>query len=302
MVIEAKASSNINYRNGRWYYNEKIPMCHDGPYRQADSSKWALKREIEDKIGMDFCKRCKMLHAVWFPLVNRRQIQNLKFHTDASSDITLGEEELENPTPFIESIYNHNVASIKTDINDVEKEKLFDEVLCPYCEIVEGYGTGRKRKERIFFKLLEAQKDLLNYLAYQKTAAIQGIAGTGKTLLALEKAKRLASKGGKILFLCYNRKLCDYLKKNFNYRKDQVDFFTIAGFASHCVGYLLNVDYTDFRHYIEDNPEEIEQYTDIIIDEGQDFGTADIEESGILQLFYNLITSEKVNGSFYIFG
>jgi hypothetical protein len=159
MVIEAKASSNINYRNGRWYYNEKIPMCHDGPYRQADSSKWALKREIEDKIGMDFCKRCKMLHAVWFPLVNRRQIQNLKFHTDASSDITLGEEELENPTPFIESIYNHNVASIKTDINDVEKEKLFDEVLCPYCEIVEGYGTGRKRKERIFFKLLEAQKD-----------------------------------------------------------------------------------------------------------------------------------------------
>lgn len=306
MVIEAKANSKISYRDGRWYYNDMIPMSHDGPYRQADSSKWELKRQIEDKLGYDICQRCKFLHAVWFPLASRKQIQRLKFPADASSDITLGEEELKDPEPFIDSIYSHEVSSVTTDISDDEKEKLFDEVLCPYCEIVEGYGTGRRRKDRVFHRMLEEQKDLLDYLAFQKTAAIQGIGGTGKTLLALEKAKRLASQGRNILFLCYNKKLRDNLEENFNFRKSQVKFFTLDSFAYEITGGVFPTDYEIMGSCLKeelnyDGPDRFDSYTDIIIDEGQDFGKAEIENAGILQTLHDIITAPEINGSFYIF-
>jgi hypothetical protein len=303
MVIEAKANSKITYRDGRWYYNDDIPMSHDGPYRQADTSKWELKHEIEDKLGPDFCDKCKLLHAVWFPLVSRAKINKLKFPADASSEITLGADELDDPEPFISSIFEHDVNSIKTNLSDQEKENLFNYVLCPYCEIVEGYGTGKKRKDRVFHRMLQEQKDLLDYLAFQKTAAIQGIGGTGKTLIALERAKRLAAQGRKVLFLCYNKKLCEHLKGNFHFHKEQVDFYTIDGFTYFLTQKAFPISYDLLREKLETYLDAgyFEEYTDIIIDEGQDFGKEEIEKNNILQLLHDIITDKEIDGSFYIF-
>ena len=41
---------------------------------------------------------------------------------------------------------------------------------------------------------------------------IAGATGTGKTVMAVEKAKRHADNGEKVLFLCYNSFLKDYLQ------------------------------------------------------------------------------------------
>jgi superfamily I DNA and RNA helicase len=53
---------------------------------------------------------------------------------------------------------------------------------------------------------------LLRALGSRKRAIICGGAGTGKTLLALERARELAAQGLKTLLVCYNRPLADYLK------------------------------------------------------------------------------------------
>jgi KaiC/GvpD/RAD55 family RecA-like ATPase len=53
----------------------------------------------------------------------------------------------------------------------------------------------------------------LEYLEEQNNAIINGLAGTGKTVMAIEKARRHAYKGEKVLFLCYNTKLKDYLSR-----------------------------------------------------------------------------------------
>ena len=42
---------------------------------------------------------------------------------------------------------------------------------------------------------------------------ISGGAGTGKTSLAIEKAKRLAKSGRSVLFLCFNIPLFKYLDR-----------------------------------------------------------------------------------------
>ena len=53
---------------------------------------------------------------------------------------------------------------------------------------------------------------------------VTGCAGSGKTMLAVEQAKRLAAKGERVLFVCFNRALRDHLQAK--REKKGVDFYT----------------------------------------------------------------------------
>ncbi len=68
---------------------------------------------------------------------------------------------------------------------------------------------GEEEQTRI--KLTEQQMHVLDLLHRRRRAAIFGGAGTGKTVLAVEKAKRLANQGFYTLLTCYNRLLADHL-------------------------------------------------------------------------------------------
>src|SRR6185369_5475753 len=55
--------------------------------------------------------------------------------------------------------------------------------------------------------LTDEQYHILETFGQWKRLAIAGGAGTGKTLLAAEKARRLSNEGRTTLILCYNRPL-----------------------------------------------------------------------------------------------
>ena len=76
---------------------------------------------------------------------------------------------------------------------------------------------------------MKEQANILNFLEDQKVAVINGAAGTGKTMIAAEKARRHALNGEKVLFLCYNARLKDYLARNYGH--ENIDYLTIAGLA-----------------------------------------------------------------------
>jgi DNA replication protein DnaC len=78
--------------------------------------------------------------------------------------------------------------------------------------------SGLFEQEEYFFnRMTKKQSYLSDYLEEQKIAVIQGGAGTGKPMLAIEKARRL-NEDEKVLFLCYNKLLIDHLKNA--YQKD----------------------------------------------------------------------------------
>ena len=85
-------------------------------------------------------------------------------------------------------------------------------------------------KKEKFNALIKEQSNLLNYLEDQRSAVINGAAGTGKTMIAVEKARRHSVKGEQVLFLCFNVKLKEYLESTYAY--PNVEFYTIDGFAS----------------------------------------------------------------------
>ena len=67
--------------------------------------------------------------------------------------------------------------------------------------------------ERGLILLTEKQKEVLDRLKYNERIVIEGPAGTGKTILAIEAAKRAAKQGLKTAIFCYNTLVMKWIKE-----------------------------------------------------------------------------------------
>lgn len=140
--------------------------------------------------------------------------------------------------------------------------------------------------EQALTTLTVKQCRYLKFLKGQRRAAIAGCAGSGKTFLALEKARSLTEEEGlKVLLTCYNRALADFLGDELGYRRR----FDVFSFHQLCVHWANQTG--QHLAYREDAPPEYynitlpdvllaavekvgSQYDAIIVDEGQDFRDA----------------------------
>jgi MoxR-like ATPase len=69
------------------------------------------------------------------------------------------------------------------------------EMLAPTFHLRQPLGPVLAGEDRALLRLTEEQFGVLDLLARERRVAVSGGAGTGKTILALEKAKRLAAEG-----------------------------------------------------------------------------------------------------------
>ena len=74
-------------------------------------------------------------------------------------------------------------------------------------------GSRLAAQEERRLMLTREQMRLLDYVRSHRRVAVRGGAGTGKTVLAVEKARRLAGEGFRTLLTCYNRQLADHLAR-----------------------------------------------------------------------------------------
>jgi phosphate starvation-inducible protein PhoH len=77
--------------------------------------------------------------------------------------------------------------------------------LRPDFERVVTRSTAVTRSEDSIVALTEDQYQVLDVISDNPRCLVDGAAGTGKTVLALEYAKRASSSNRRILLLCYNR-------------------------------------------------------------------------------------------------
>ncbi|HZD80849.1 MAG TPA: AAA family ATPase, partial [Actinomycetota bacterium] len=69
-----------------------------------------------------------------------------------------------------------------------------------------------EEEDRKIVELTDDQAWILSFIAHRKRAAVTGPAGSGKTLLALQIATRMAGAGHRTLLTCYNRRLAEHLR------------------------------------------------------------------------------------------
>ena len=136
----------------------------------------------------------------------------------------------------------------------------------PLIEIISQDDTQRKQYTEEQFRLLDS-------LDRQNKALICGCAGSGKTFLAAEKARRLAQEGYRVGFLCWNNKLASWLKQKMN---------NIHGVYVDTVTKFIQTNYSY-------------QFDALIVDEAQDIPGDDdwqlilnkLINEGIIYIFYD---------------
>jgi len=297
LVLEVK-SGGIECSNGRWSYirtdnGEKHSMKR-GPLEQADREiRYKFKDLVTELLEETHqTEYCLVEPAVWFPSITSRDFVG-ELPMEYQESIVLYENALDNPEKFIMNIYDFYGGRTHTRLSAISCKKLIDG-FAPFFSAIPSLKSKREERNEAFVRLTREQNYLLDYLKEQRVAAIQGAAGTGKTMLAVEKAKELA-KENKVLFLCFNRYLKEYLQKLKNEAPenyDNIDFYNLPQLACSAMK-ALSVEKDDISYFLSHFDNYNWTYKHIVVDEGQDF-----DDDAISKLYDIAYLQE---GSFYIF-
>lgn len=267
LVIEVK-SGGIEHLEGKWTQINSITQERyrmKDPMIQAERSKFTfadLLAPTDDTLHPYWVEA-----AVWFPSVNA--IANPDLPPAYSSGNVLFEKDLSNPQKSIERVYEYYGMHERPYYSQLDMDFVI-KTLSPKFDAIPSLATNLEEQSYMFNRMTQEQSYLLDYLDEQNNAAIQGGAGTGKTMLAIEKAKRLSSTD-KVLFLCFNKLLLDFLKNTYSETLCNVDFYNLPALVckqrnvSDCGG---NLGISDYLNSFDNYPW---TYKHIIIDEGQDF-------------------------------
>lgn len=298
ICLEAKAGQ-VWFENGCWMYGNGKKMKHNGPYNQARRNKWALSDYMENQ-GLEYeNSHCKKLHAVWFPNVPMKKFEEQHLPAGGDINITLTSDAFGKIEESINRIYDYEGQDrAKTHLTKIEAERILECVLAPKFKVISIKEIEKEHKRNVFKRMLKEQVALLDYIDIQNNAIINGLAGTGKTVIALEKARRCSQRGEKVLFICYNSFLNKYLREN--YSNKNISFYTIDGLACKICD-SKEADYSMLKESLKKMlKKKTFPFQHVIIDEGQDFGKELIEEKEIVSLLKeNVLESKK--GGFYLF-
>lgn len=91
--------------------------------------------------------------------------------------------------------------------------RVLESVLANDVELRAPLAFEFEDEERELLRLTEQQYAILDVLARHARVAIGGCAGSGKTFLAAEKARRLARQGFRVLVVCFNVLLARHLRR-----------------------------------------------------------------------------------------
>lgn len=293
LSIEVKAGS-IAYYNGNWIQTNRHTKESKiiDPVGQAAESQY----RIQNYLRRHFNGQIPIVgRAVWFPSVSIHDKVTLPL--EVNRDIIFDVGSLDNPAKDLDKAFSYwklnlGVRGTELCIHDF---KNVIKLLMPSFKIVESVASTAFESKRSYIQMTRQQASILNFLQEQPTAVIHGPAGTGKTMLAIEKANMLASKGEKVLYLCFNEFLVSYLKEH--YKDTGIIFHNIRSLAEELMPHVecsiseIIPRFTEYFHNEYDDC--LWSYNNVVIDEGQDIPESILEHISIL--------TDMLNGHYYVF-
>ena len=293
LAIEVKAGG-IAYEDGAWQQTNRrtgeTKVIY--PFQQAENSRQRILAELRRRMPQNFPLVGK---AVWFTSVQIPKGKALPL--ESPREIILDTDDLGTPKARLEAIYNywHTLLGIPERAQPASAFRQIVQTLQPVFRIVETISSVSRAVEQSTARLTNAQFALLEYLADQRTAAIHGAAGTGKSLLAVEKARMLAREGQKVLYICFNEFLLSRLRScrwdaHITIHNERTLAEELMTDRQLPITTVLREFEAFFQNEFDDT---LWEYPNIIVDEAQDFPSPLLEHLALL--------AELHDGAFYVF-
>ena len=228
LLIEVKGGRvERDGTTGRWTSTDRAGVRHaiDDPFAQVRGAKHALLGKLKQHPAWAG-RWIEIGHAVAFPDGLPPQGP---LGLDAPAEIVISSGDLDELGEKVLSICGHwrGRAARPFEPGDEGIEALTT-LLAPSFEVRSPLGVAIAEDERAIVHLSEEQLRVLGYLRCLRRVLVTGGAGTGKTLLALEKAKRLAREGLRVLLTCFNKPLAAFLKESAG-KVENLDVLTFHG-------------------------------------------------------------------------
>ena len=322
--IEVK-HGGVSRRNGEWCFTNRYGKTNckkTGPFEQQSATmnsirSFILKKIMHKKEMHDRFERILWGSGVAFTSMN----ESIDFGPEGHSWQVLTKQGLGLPIgTYISTLSKgaHREQSTKYwyDVNKARPTKKDCEELVSilrgdfdinYSEINRMIDTENRIED-----YTKEQFSLLDFVNYNPRCLITGGAGTGKTLMAMEIAKRKATDGLNVGLFCFNKRLGEKLGKSIN------NLITKQGSIGYC-GTLHKYMLNQTKSKLKGNTEEQEKYFSetlplnflierydseekdkldfLILDEAQDLITLNY-----LEVFDSILKGGIRNGNWILFG
>jgi Nuclease-related domain/UvrD-like helicase C-terminal domain/AAA domain len=279
VCLEVK-SGDLECRHGEWL--RRAPGGWErarDPFAQAVDHRYALERLIDDVPGWRG-RDLFICHAVVLPDV---PVHSLLLAPDAPDALIIDHRGVADIRAALERVLAfHRGAREKRRPPGKDGVAMLRDLLAPPISIEAPIAAAFLGEEQALVELTREQSLVLARMGRNPRMAIYGCAGSGKTMLAVEHAKRLASAGKNVLFVCFNVALARHLATT--ERHDGITFSNFHRLCRH-YAYKAQIDvptYTDREtptsFFMDDMPEFFvaaidelgPQWDALIVDEAQD--------------------------------
>lgn len=283
MVIEAKGGE-IVLKNRKWCrvvgggHHKEIR----DPAQQVRRACRALKTRIEQVCGEAVARQIRFATAVAFPhcVFRDEPPADLPARTiltlDDLADIEVG---------LARAFGAFGAQNSPLSAADFDKVR---RALAPEFAVYEPLKLGVDQASDLLARLTRQQLQVLNGFAANPRAVVHGVAGSGKTLLALARARSFAREGHRVLLTCFNGELAKWLAEQT--AEDEFETGAVAvrhfhGLAADILrqaGVSLEPVGDHSKYWDESVPDQMATaadalfpdeppYTALVVDEAQDF-------------------------------
>ncbi len=216
LCLEVKSHDSIWFDECGWHLGHHIERS---PLKQAEDGAKTLHRSIRDRLpGFS---AIPIVKCVFFPRAKFEVRSNIEYSSDEVFDrdkcVRLRDggrlhEELDRATENL-ILANRDLSSLPTALTKHQQETLLQ-----FLRPVQRYRPHQRteideRRQRLETVLRAQQKPVLQLANLNKRLIVSGGAGTGKTLIAMELARRLSEAGARTGLFCFNRPIGLWLER-----------------------------------------------------------------------------------------